>query len=127
MKDLIVSICAVAVLIGGWLIFAHASQAQIDDLNDRIREEIIPSVESAQWDEAYQKVQVLSDDWHAYKKTAIFFLDTQTINDIDYAMAKSVKYVKAEDVSNASGELFAMVEQLTFLCSNDEVNWGNVF
>ena len=81
----------------------------------------------AQWDEAYKKVQVLSDDWHAYKKTAIFFLDTQTINDIDYAMAKSVKYVKAEDVSNASGELFAMVEQLTFLCSNDEVNWGNVF
>jgi len=42
-------------------------------------------------------------------------------------MAKSVKYVKAKDVSNASGELSAMLEQLTFLCSNDEVNWGNVF
>ena len=45
----------------------------------------------------------------------------------DYSMAKSVKYVKAKDVSNASGELSAMLEQLTFLCSNDEVNWGNVF
>ena len=62
-----------------------------------------------------------------YKKKAVFFLDTQTINEIDYSMAKSVKYVKAKDVSNASGELSAMLEQLTFLCSNDEVNWGNVF
>jgi len=42
-------------------------------------------------------------------------------------MAKAVKYVKAEDVSNSSGELNAMVEQLAFLCTNDEVNWGNIF
>ena len=68
MKDLIVSICAVAVLIGGWLIFAHASQAQIDDLNGRIREEIIPAVESAQWDEAYKKVQVLSLCFRRYSE-----------------------------------------------------------
>ena len=61
------------------------------------------------------------------RKEGCFFLDTQTINEIDYSMAKSVKYVNAEDVSNASGELSAMLEQLTFLCSNDEVNWGNVF
>ena len=127
MKDFIISICAVAVLIGGWLCFAHYSQTQIDNFTAQIRADILPSVESAQWEDAYKKVQAFSDDWHAYKKTAIFFLDTQTINDIDYAMAKSVKYVKAEDVSNASGELCAMVEQLTFLCSNDEVNWGNVF
>lgn len=61
------------------------------------------------------------------QKEGCFFLDTQTINEIDYSMAKSVKYVEAKDVSNASGELSAMLEQLTFLCSNDEVNWGNVF
>ena len=40
---------------------------------------------------------------------------------------RTEKYVKAEDVSNSSGELNAMIEQLTFLCSNDEVNWGNIF
>ena len=127
MKDFIVSICAVAVLIGGWLIFAQNSQEQIDGFTAAIREDIIPAVESEQWDSAFNDVQHLSEKWHEYKKRAVFFLDTHTINEIDYSMAKSVKYVKAEDVSNASGELFAMVEQLTFLCSNDEVTWGNVF
>ena len=127
MKDFIVSICAVAILIGGWLCFAHYSQERIDSFTAQIREEILPHVENAQWTESLQKTRALSQDWHRYKKKAVFFLDTQTINEIDYSMAKSVKYVKAKDVSNASGELSAMLEQLTFLCFNDEVNWGNVF
>ena len=127
MKDLIAAICAVGILIGGWLLFAHASQDRIDTFTGQIRDDIIPAVESEQWEDALGKVQQLSEDWHQYKKCAVFFLDTHTINEIDYSMAKSVKYVKAEDVSNASGELSAMVEQLTFLCANDEVNWGNIF
>ena len=85
------------------------------------------AVEASDWQNSNKKMKKLNKDWHKYKKVAIFFLDTQTINEIDYSMAKSVKYVKAEDVSNSSGELNAMVEQLAFLCTNDEVNWGNVF
>ena len=127
MKDLIAAICAVGILIGGWLLFANASQDRIDTFTGQIRDDILPAVESEQWEDAFEKVQQLSEDWHQYKKRAVFFLDTHTINEIDYSMAKSVKYVKAEDVSNASGELSAMVEQLTFLCANDEVNWGNIF
>ena len=127
MKDLIAAICAVGILLCGWLLFAHASQEQIDTFTGQIRDDILPAVETEQWEDAFRKVQQLSEDWHQYKKGAVFFLDTHTINEIDYSMAKSVKYVKAEDVSNASGELSAMVEQLTFLCSNDKVNWGNIF
>ena len=127
MKNLIISICAVALLIGGWLVFAHYSQNQIDDFTKYIKDDVITSVESSDWDVSKSKMDKLNTDWHKYRKVAIFFLDTQTINEIDYSLAKSVKYVKAEDVSNSSGELNAMVEQLTFLCSNDEVNWGNVF
>lgn len=127
MKNLIISICAVALLIGGWLVFAHYSQNQIETFTKYIKDDVITSVEASDWDSSKSKIKKLDKDWHAYKKIAIFFLDTQTINEIDYSLAKSVKYVKAEDVSNSSGELNAMVEQLTFLCANDEVSWGNVF
>lgn len=68
----------------------------------------------------------LDDDWHKYKKTALLFLDTQTINEIDYSLARAEKYVKSEDVSNSSGELNSMIEQLTFLKQNDEVTFANI-
>lgn len=127
MKNVIVSVCAVALLIGGWLVFAHYSQEKIDGFNQFIKDDIITAVEASDWQNSNKKMKKLNKDWHKYKKVAIFFLDTQTINEIDYSMAKSVKYVKAEDVSNSSGELNAMGEQLAFLCTNDEVNWGNIF
>ncbi|MGN0727451.1 MAG: DUF4363 family protein, partial [Anaerovoracaceae bacterium] len=57
---------------------------------------------------------------------ALLFLDTQTINEIDYSLARPMKYVKAEDVSNSAGELNAIIEQLTFLKKNDEVSAANI-
>lgn len=127
MKNLIIAICSLAVMIGGWLIFAGYSESQINSFTAAIENEIIPAVESSDWQLSKQQIAQLNKDWHEYKKKAIFFLDTDTINEIDYSLAKSVKYVKAEDVSNSSGELNAMSQQLDFLCRNDKVNWNNIF
>ena len=127
MKNLIAAVCSVALLIGGWLIFAHYSQQQIDGFTHFIEEDILPAVETSDWKSSNRQMEKLNKDLHIYRRKAVFFLDTHTINEIDYSMAKSIKYVKAEDVSNSSGELNSMIEQLTFLCSNDEVSWGNVF
>ena len=72
-------------------------------------------------------MEQLNKDWHQYKKAALFFLDTETINEVDSSLTKAIKYVKARDISNSSGELNAMVEQLTFLSSNDKISWQNIF
>lgn len=127
MKKLIAAVLSVGILIGSWLIFANYSHGQISEFTRFIKEEILPTVEASDWESSNLLIEKLNNDWNRYRSKAIFFLDTQTINEIDYSMAKSIKYVKAEDVSNSSGELNAMSEQLTFLCANDEVNWGNVF
>ncbi len=127
MKNLISAICAVSILIGAWLIFAYYSERQIDSFSSSIEAAIIPAVEAEDWKSSNRSISELNTAWHIYKKKAIFFLDTDTINEIDYSLAKAVKYVKAEDVSNSSGELNAMLEQLSFLCGNDELNWGNIF
>ena len=127
MKKLIAAVLSVVILIGGWLVFAHYSRTQITEFTRFIEEEILPAAEASDWETSCLLMEKLNKDWNSYRSRAIFFLDTQTINEIDYSMAKSIKYVKAEDVSNSSGELNAMIRQLTFLCANEEVNWGNVF
>lgn len=126
MRDLIISIVAVALLIGTWLVFFEYSSDNIDSYTYTIKKEILPAVEAEQWEESKQLMKNLSEDWHKYKKVALLFLDTQTVNEIDYTLARSVKYVKAEDVSNSSGELNAMIEQLKFLKKNDEVSAANI-
>ena len=126
MRDLIIYIVAVALLIGTWLVFFDYSSDNIDSYTYTIKKEILPAVEAEQWEESKQLIKSLNKDWHKYKKVALLFLDTQTVNEIDYTLARSIKYVKAEDVSNSSGELNAMIEQLKFLKKNDEVSAANI-
>lgn len=126
MRDLIISILAVALLIGTWLVFFDYSSDNIDSYTHTIKKEILPAVEDEQWEESKLLIKNLSEDWHKYKKVALLFLDTRAVNEIDYTLARSVKYVKAEDVSNSSGELNAMIEQLKFLKKNDEVSAANI-
>ena len=126
MRDLIISIAAVALLIGTWLVFFDYSSDNIDSYTHTLKKEIIPAVEAGQWEESKDLMKELDKDWHKYKKVALLFLDTQTVNEIDYSLAREIKYVKAEDVSNSSGELNSMIEQLTFLKKNDEVSASNI-
>ena len=99
MRDLIISIAAVALLIGTWLVFFDYSSDNIDSYTHTLKKEIIPAVEAGQWEESKDLMKELDKDWHKYKKVALLFLDTQTVNEIDYTLARAIKYVKAEDVS----------------------------
>lgn len=126
MRDLIVSIVAVGLLIGSWLLFYDYSETKLSEYASDIENNIIPLIESETWDESRIQINQLSDSWHRYRKTALLFLDTETINEIDYSMARSIKYVLAEDLSNSSGELYSMHEQLMFLIENDKVSLANI-
>lgn len=126
MKNLIISIAAVALLIGTWLVFFNYSSDNINSYTHSIKKEILPAVEDQRWEESKDLMKSLDKDWHKYKKTALLFLDTRTVNEIDYSLARAIKYVEAEDVSNASGELNSIIEQLSFLKKNDEVSAANI-
>ncbi len=127
MKDLITATLIIVLLIGGWLAFYQYSEQNVEGYITTTKEKVIPAIESEDWQRADELLQKLNKEWHDYKKLAYFFLDTDTVNEIDYGLAKSIKYTLAEDVSNASGELSAMVEQMKFLIQNDEVNAANIF
>lgn len=126
MRDLIVSTIAVSLLIGAWLVFYNYSEKQIDSFTASIENELIPAVEAGRWEESVSQTENLSQRWHKYRKTALLFIDTVTLNEIDYTLAKSEKYILNKDIAGASGELYAMHQQLVFLSSNDRVIVSNI-
>ena len=95
MKNLIISIAAVALLIGTWLVFFNYSSDNINSYTHSIKKEILPAVEDQRWEESKDLMKSLNKDWHKYKKTALLFLDTRTVNEIDYSLARAIKYVEA--------------------------------
>ena len=126
MRDLIISAAIMMVLIGSWLIFDNYSEKQLVDFSSSIIEEIIPAVEAGDWDESLSMISDFSDRWHEYRKKALLFLETEEVNEIDYCLAKSEKYIKAEDVSNSSGELNSLAEQIIFMNEKQDINAANI-
>lgn len=126
MRDLIISAAIMIVLIGSWLIFDNYSEKQLVDFSSSITEEIIPAVEAGDWDESLSMISGFSDRWHEYRKKALLFLETEEVNEIDYCLAKSEKYIKAEDVSNSSGELNSLAEQIIFMYEKQDINAANI-
>lgn len=127
MRDFIISLLCLGLLVGAWTVFDSYSDSKINGYKEELETKIIKTTESGDWDKALSDFDVFSHDWQQYKKSAAFFLDTQTINDIDYSIAKAKYYIKAEDVSNSSGELSCLKEQLNYLHYNESLAPGNVF
>lgn len=127
MRNFIISLLCLAALIGVWAVFDSYSSSKISSYTETLQQDLITAVENEYWDSAYTQIQELSRDWHQYKKYAAFFLDTQTINEVDYSIAKAQYYIKAKDVSNSSGELSCLKEQLTFLEYNESIAPDNIF
>lgn len=126
MRDLIVSAIAVSALIAVWLLFSAYSDSRIESFTHTIEAEILPMVEEENWPESNKQISALNESWHRYKKTALLFLDTESINEIDYSLAKSLKYIAACDLSNSSGELLVLHEQFIYLSTNEKISLANI-
>lgn len=126
MRDLIVSIVIIVVLISGWIVFDNYSENQLAGFATSIKEDIIPAVEGENWEDSKAMIEELNKLWHKYRSKALLFLETSEINEIDYCLAKSEKYIKAEDVSNSSGELNSLAEQLIFMYEQEKINLANI-
>ncbi|WP_425757271.1 DUF4363 family protein [Ihubacter sp. rT4E-8] len=87
---------------------------------------IMEAVEQEDWEKANTAFSQEYQRWHEYRRIALFFLDTQSINETDQTFAKTLKYIKAEDRSNSSGELLSLTEQLKTLHENESITWQNI-
>ena len=126
MRSLLISILSLAILVGCWGIFYYSSGQDLDQIIKDCEDIVMPAVEGEDWDKAYDNFKVQYDRWHEYRKGSLFFLDTQEVNDADSTFAKTLMYIKAKDVSNGSGELLALKEQLKFLHENEKISFANI-
>ena len=126
MRALIVSTISLCLLIGGWAIFYNYSDNHHHEMINDCDNIVMAAVENEDWDKAYDQFKQVYDHWHKYRKKALLFLDTQTVNDTDCSFAKTLKYIKAEDVSNGSGELLGLREQLKSLHLNESISLQNI-
>lgn len=126
MRALFTSFLIVLLLIGCWAFFYHYSDDALHDLVNTCEEEVMPAIESGQWETAFQIFQEQYDAWHKYQKRALFMLDTQKINETDAAFAKTLMYIKAKDLSNSSGELLSLQESLKVLHKNEGLSLSNI-
>jgi len=126
MRDLVISVVAVSLLLGIWCFFDAYSDKVLDDCVLIISGEVLPAAEESRWNDCSAAADELNTRWKKYRRTAMLFLGTEKINEIDYALAKSMKYIYARDISNSSGELDALMQQMIFLGSNEKLNWTNI-
>ena len=126
MRDLIISAAIVLLLLVVWMGFDGYSNNTIEDITDKIEDALIPAVEAESWQESISIMEDVSKDWKKYRNKALLFLDSSEINEIDSAVARSEKYIIAEDVSNSSGELWAMADRMRFLTEREKITIENI-
>lgn len=127
MRDMIVSIVIFFMIIGGWIVFCVYSDNTINDFNTYISNTLLPSVEKGDWKSSSAEIDELNREWERYKVKALLFLNTEDINEIDYSIARTMKYIKSQDVSNSSGELNSIVHQLRYLIDKERITAANIF
>lgn len=126
MRSLWISILSLALVIGIYGIFSMHSHKELVRMTDQCQQIIMEAVEAEDWEKANDAFQKEYENWQDYRKTALFFLDTDAINEADQTFAKTLKYIKAEDRSNSSGELLALIQQLKLLHENESVTLQNI-
>ena len=87
MRDLLISLGMVGLLLAAWITFSCYSEGQAEDLSQFIDTDIMSAVEASDWKDADAKILILKERWKQSRKSALFFLDTQTINEIDCSLA----------------------------------------
>ena len=127
MKSFIISVICIALLTGAGVFFVNYSDDTLHTLMSDLDDNIIIYVESEDWQTAMLEFDKFKTDWEKYRSRAVFFLSTISLNEASYAIEKVEHYMKAEDVSNSSGELAYIKELLSHLHFDESLSLGNIF
>lgn len=127
MRDLIISIICMLILIVPWGIYDNFSTDTVGEYKKTISKEIIPAIENDDWETAEKRFSFIAKDWDRYKKISAFFIDTESVNEVDSYVSKAYYYIKLRDPANAAAESSFLQYRFDFLHENELPNMGNIF
>lgn len=126
MRALITSTLFLFILIGIWGIFHHYSTDMLKQILVSCEETVMPAIEKEDWPSASREFAQQYEIWHDYRQKALYILETDSIDQTEEGFAKTLMYIKAEDLSNSSGELLALQKSLNFLHQSDSITLKNI-
>lgn len=126
MRTLITSILTLSILISIWCFFFYDSRTTIKNMVIDCGTDIMSDIESEQWESANKSITTQYNLWKQYRKKALFFLNSEDINEIDCTFARTAFYIKSQDLSNSTGELCALMTQLDFLIEKENITPQNI-
>lgn len=127
MRNFIVSLICLVIILCLWCGFSLYSKNTTNALQSQTQTLITDSINRQDWESAEREYVHLLKTWEQYKKYASIFLDSKDINEIDSTLDKAHLYMKAEDVSNSTGEFSYLRDKFSFLYKNDSLSFSNIF
>ncbi len=127
MRDLIISVICMLILFIPWGIYDRFATETVNSYKSIISREILPAIENNDWDTAETRFDFIAKDWDRYKKTSAFFIDTESVNEVDSYVSKAYYYIKMHDAGNAAAEAAYLQYRFDFLHENELPNPGNIF
>lgn len=127
MRDLIISTICMLILIVPWGIYDRFAVETVENYRSVISHEIIPAIESGDWENAEKRFDFIAKDWDRYKKVSAFFIDTESVNEVDSYVSRAYYYIKLHDAGNAAAETAYLQYRFGFLHENELPNPGNIF
>ena len=127
MRDLIISTICMLIIIIPWGFYDKFAADTVENYKSIIKEEILPAIEDDDWKTAEKRFAFIAKDWDRYKKTSAFFIDTQSVNEVDCYVSRAYYYIKLRDQSNAAAETAFLEYRFDFLHANEIPDMGNLF
>lgn len=126
MKDFLIALLILALLFTGWIYFLYRSDQETEYLTAQLENNVTASIESEDWKDSLQQLSLVQNRWNSFRKFSMCFTSSDLINEIDISLAKTSKYIQAEDQSNSTGEIQAVCKQLSLLRRQEALTLQNI-
>lgn len=126
MKDFLITLLILALLFTGWIYFLYRSEQETEYLTAQLESNVTTSIESENWKDSLHQLSHVQDRWNSFRKFSMCFTSSDLINEIDISLAKTSKYIQAEDQSNSTGEIQAVCKQLSLLRRQEALTLQNI-
>ena len=127
MKNLIVSIACILALLLPWLAYEKYSTDLIREYSSTLKNEIINSIESGDWNTAEESYAELSESWKRLKSVSEYFLDAKSLSETDELLNKIEYHISMHDASNAAAGSAELIHMFDYLHENEKLSFGNIF
>lgn len=127
MRNFIISFVCLACIIVIWYGFHFYSHHQTDFLQQKIDTVITEHIADNNWFEAEKDIRHVSQNWEDFKKIASYFLDEESLDDVDCAIKQTYYYILERDHTASIGELSYLKERITLLHQTEELTLENIF